>query len=872
MSERENLWPGWETVRLIGRGSFGAVYEIERDMFGDKEKAALKVITIPQNSSDIDELYGEGYDDASITSTFKSYLKSIVAEYSLMRKMNGSSNVVNCDDVRYVQHDDGFGWDIFIKMELLTPLTKALGKTVTDEQAARIGADICKALVLCRKHDIIHRDIKPANIFVSENGDYKLGDFGIAKTVEKTSGGTKIGTYEYMAPEVYHDQPYGGGADIYSLGMVLYWLLNERRTPFLPLPPTLPTSSEKEQARKRRFSGEALPAPAHGSAEPQRIVLKACAYDPKDRYQTADEMLRDLNALGGAERPQDAPATVPPVTPPVEEAEDDKTVGAWTTGAEHAPERTIPAEEEAKTVSAWTVSEEPATEAASQTEEDETVSAWAVPEEPATEAAAQPEEDKTVGVWTQPLEAKMPESTPAPAPAPEKAKKEKWWLAAVAAVAVVAVVLAAALGGRTTSESISLPFSGEIGSVVQLGHYEQDGNTENGPEPIEWYVIAKDENANMLLLLSVYGLDNVQYHGEDTAVTWAESDLRSWLNSEEGFWGKAFTKGEQERIADTLCRTRAIREMSREDTLDKVFLLSHDDCLDNGIYNNDEWSIATPTAYALSKGAQDGLGWWLRTPGWDRNMAYNSIGSGLFVDMQQLLRPAIWVTADAVDGAEPVQEVTTHPRTLPGVNMTPERFEQEVTLLVEEAQLWTEETAPQSLDEFPLWPQSIISLLEVAEGAQAEMEVTDSALSWTTDLPELLERHPDYKTTIASLTIEGFVEYVDEHGDWKFAHFNSLHDRTYTTTEIPENARVVAVHFSAITSAEGWSDRLLLNYQINNEQIDYKYADLWILGISNHIIWNYCKDEFFFCVTSSDEIICTLRYDAESGQLTDFSK
>ena len=52
------VWPGWETVRLIGRGSFGAVYEIERDMLGEKEKAALKVITIPQSSSDIDELYG----------------------------------------------------------------------------------------------------------------------------------------------------------------------------------------------------------------------------------------------------------------------------------------------------------------------------------------------------------------------------------------------------------------------------------------------------------------------------------------------------------------------------------------------------------------------------------------------------------------------------------------------------------------------------------------------------------------------------------------------------------------------------------------------------------------------------------------------
>ncbi len=293
-------WPGWNTTRLIGRGSFGAVYEIERDVLGEKEKAALKVITIPQSDSDIDELYSEGYDDESITCTFRDYLKNIVAEYSLMRKMNGSSYVVNCDDVHYVQHDDGLGWDIYIKMELLTPLTKAIGSTVSDEQVIRIGEDLCKALVLCKKHNIIHRDIKPANIFLSPNGDYKLGDFGIAKTVEKTSGGTKIGTYEYMAPEVYHDEPYGATVDIYSLGMVMYWLLNERRLPFNPLPPALPTSSEKELARKRRFSGEPLPAPAHGSEELKRIVLKACAFNPQDRYQNAQEMFDALRGLDQA--------------------------------------------------------------------------------------------------------------------------------------------------------------------------------------------------------------------------------------------------------------------------------------------------------------------------------------------------------------------------------------------------------------------------------------------------------------------------------------------------------------------------------------------------------------------------------------------
>ncbi len=297
MKERE-LWPGWETVRKIGSGSFSTVYEIRRALpNGDIERAALKVITIPQNESDIDELYSSGYDDASITAHFRNYLADIVDEYALMSKIKGHTNVVYCDDVRYIQHIDGFGWDIFIKMELLTPLAKMKDIDSVEDFAIRLGCDICSALALCRKKNIIHRDIKPQNIFVSEDGNFKLGDFGIAKAVEKTTGGTKIGTYGYMAPEVYNNQPYGVAADIYSLGLVMYWLLNERRLPFLPLPPVIPKITDSEEARHRRFAGEPLPAPKNGSQELKRIVLKACAYDPANRYHTAEEMLADLTAL-----------------------------------------------------------------------------------------------------------------------------------------------------------------------------------------------------------------------------------------------------------------------------------------------------------------------------------------------------------------------------------------------------------------------------------------------------------------------------------------------------------------------------------------------------------------------------------------------
>ena len=308
------LWPGWETIGLIGKGGFGSVYEIRRTMFEETEKAALKVIRIPQNSSEIDELFGDGYTRESISQVYARHLKSIVGEYTMMRKMSDCANIVSCDDIRYVQHSDGIGWDIFIKMELLNPILKAFPRTFSEQLVVKAGKDLCNALVTCRQYAVLHRDIKPQNIFVTDKGEFKLGDFGVAKTVEQTMSGTKIGTYKYMAPEVYNNEPYGVAADIYSLGLVLYWMLNDRRLPFLPMPPAVPSFQEEEQAKLRRFRGEPLPPPRRGGPALQAIVLKACAFDPADRFESAAQMLEALEAL----TPQDlypAPNPTPAVSP-----------------------------------------------------------------------------------------------------------------------------------------------------------------------------------------------------------------------------------------------------------------------------------------------------------------------------------------------------------------------------------------------------------------------------------------------------------------------------------------------------------------------------------------------------------------------------
>ena len=336
------VWPGWTTVRLLGRGSFGAVYEIERRIGNenDVEKAAVKEISIPQSQSDIEEMRLGGYDDKSVTAHFQGIKDRIEQEYIAMAKLKGAVNIVYCDDIRSVQHDDGFGWDVYIKMELLTPLMNAL-KPLDEAKALKIGTDLCRALVMCGRVGIVHRDIKPQNIFVSRDWTCKLGDFGVARTMDGTSSASvRTGTYDYMAPEVYNGQHYGARADLYSLGMVMYWLLNDCVGPFLPRTATPPTMEMKTAARDRRFRGEKLPPPAHGGAELKGIVLKACAFDPQERYQSAEEMLRDLEKLAGgsADAPAahvgvDAPlqSAVRPTAPPAGEPlpDEDGTVSAF---------------------------------------------------------------------------------------------------------------------------------------------------------------------------------------------------------------------------------------------------------------------------------------------------------------------------------------------------------------------------------------------------------------------------------------------------------------------------------------------------------------------------------------------------------------
>lgn len=329
------FWPDWKIEGCIGEGAYGKVYKAVKEDPYMRIYSAIKVLSVPNSTAELESLKYEGL---SIDDT-KSYLKGIVAdvvnEIKVMETLKNYTNIVSVEDYKIIEKNDAIGWEIFIRMDLLEPFHDyTQNHSMSEKEIIKLGVDICSALEVCHQNNIIHRDIKPANLFVSANGDFKIGDFGVAKELEKTSGAMSTkGTYYYMAPEVAHGQIYDDTVDIYSLGIVLYMLLNGNRPPFCSSDKAENSYNERKKATERRMSGEALPPPADATPELAKIILCACNFDPKYRFKNPTAFKNALlSYIQGPPKPapkpepKPAPAPAPEEIVPISDAEAEKNI------------------------------------------------------------------------------------------------------------------------------------------------------------------------------------------------------------------------------------------------------------------------------------------------------------------------------------------------------------------------------------------------------------------------------------------------------------------------------------------------------------------------------------------------------------------
>jgi len=317
------LWGVWEIEELLGEGSFGKVYKAVRNDFGRRYECAIKHIALPQNDAEVKRLMDEQFinDKSMVSDYYRQVVEDFTGEISIMHSLRGNTNIVAYEDHLIIPKADGIGYDIFIRMELLTGLSDLVKHAMLSEKdVVKLGIDVCTALEVCAAKNLIHRDIKPQNIFVNQEGHYKLGDFGISRRLEKTSSGlSKKGTYSYMAPEVYKGEEYGINVDIYSLGLLMYRLLNGNRLPFLPPAPEPVRYDDNEKALRRRIDGERIPPPANVNAKLGRVISKMCAFDRNERYMNASDVkveLLQLLSSSHEEIPEVTPVAVP-IVPPV---------------------------------------------------------------------------------------------------------------------------------------------------------------------------------------------------------------------------------------------------------------------------------------------------------------------------------------------------------------------------------------------------------------------------------------------------------------------------------------------------------------------------------------------------------------------------
>ena len=291
----------YEILEELGHGAMGAVYRAKDPAMG-RVVAVKTILSVALASTQQNEFRERFYREA--------------------RAAGGLAHpgIVPIFDVGE-QEGTPFLVMEFINGRTLDDVVKK-GERLSPERACEIGQRIAEALGYAHQHGVIHRDIKPANILLTSRETYgierpKIADFGVAKLAEgsTTMTGQLLGTPAFMPPEQFTGGPIDGRADIFSLGVVLYWMATgEQPFPGESLTAVSYKVVHTEPVPPRKLNPW-LPA------ELESAIMKCLAKSPDDRYQTAEELAQQLGKIreqgkGGVRKPGNGPvAMVDPNAP-----------------------------------------------------------------------------------------------------------------------------------------------------------------------------------------------------------------------------------------------------------------------------------------------------------------------------------------------------------------------------------------------------------------------------------------------------------------------------------------------------------------------------------------------------------------------------
>ena len=296
LKQKQPLWSNWTIGEKIGTGGYSSVYKITAERSGRVDVAAMKVEPIVPSENAM-------MDEERRRRSIEHKRELVINESNIMHKLKNCPNIVSYEDESFfdlIIDGKNEGCYFCLRMEYLACLGDILRNRgdfeLSETNIRRLACDIANGIKAAHDMGIIHRDLKPSNIFLDESsGTFKLGDFNISKETEFTR--TFAGTNGYLAPEVYKAKSDSGEyytklADIYSFGICLYVLMNDLYMPF-----ERERHISAEDAVELRLQGTPIAPPANCSASFANIILRACEYDDINRYQSIDELIRDLKRL-----------------------------------------------------------------------------------------------------------------------------------------------------------------------------------------------------------------------------------------------------------------------------------------------------------------------------------------------------------------------------------------------------------------------------------------------------------------------------------------------------------------------------------------------------------------------------------------------
>ena len=622
--------------QVLGQGGFGITY-IGINIYlklrvAIKEYFPITACVRSTNLSDVVPIASAAKKD-----TFNNGLDEFQTEASRLASLNSPNIVKVLDFFR----ENGTSYIVMNYLE---------GNSLTKEVAERGGRlpwqeipELFGPLILeidkLHKDHLLHRDIKPDNIKVVTDKDGKkrliLLDFGSARnfTSADVSGSyTAYVTAGYAPYEQYirHGKQ-GPYTDIYSVCATMYAAL---------------TGKIPDEAIARKGGDTQLKDPAElGIAVPaglSRAIMHGLAVNSRERPQSMRELYDELYAEQAPEEPK-AETTVSPAEEPKAET---------TVPPAEDPMQIL--YEDAKRLMS----------AGSRSGYAQALQLFGrIPGFKDADSLAEICRRKSV--------------PPPPPPPPPRTKKKRtiFFILLLAAAAVMllnnknnkfssqitpqqAVTRKPTATLRATPTEEPLPTAKptkkptNIGDIITLGQYEQDGSTENGAEAVEWLVLAVE--GDRALVISRYSLDAKPYNEKNQSVTWESCTLRTWLNGE--FYNSVFSSEEKGRIRRQSLRNPDNGEYGTKGgnaTSDRIFLLSIEEA--EKYFKDDNARKCLPTAYTKNREAgvdkESGtVWWWLRTPGSSsKNAAGVNYGgvvrsSGGNVNYSSgTVRPAFWL-------------------------------------------------------------------------------------------------------------------------------------------------------------------------------------------------------------------------------------